>query len=541
MRVLFAIGQNTSNEVQENVLKQYREKYNKSFEYKNEYYLDGVQKCLKEEEFDFLILSELLEGEAVDISVIDNITDLHPNLKVIYAIDDKHKEDEYTNRLYALAVYDGLYFNDFEIDKLIDLLNCPRTKKQAKDYYGIDEKIDDIDIKFQVTPIKEEELNITIKSLEAGLKDGNLNEVFKQVDKEYNPKEMCYLLTMLPISILNALKDSKDKTYAKYEKRIQKEVQKVETQSKVEKEIKYVEKIKEVPVERIKEVFVERIKEIPIEKVKTEIVEKEIVKVNQVRYDSIIAVISNCSDGKSYISWNLAHALSQNYNVSLVNIDNCSSANRLFDIENENAPLQDIEKNNKSVRQILDEGIPINKNLTVYTGKFGERVEFKRNMLMQLISSMRSDNNIVIIDTPTGYSTTLLSAIQLANDILFVYDMDNVHIKMNDLLLERLKEDIPKSNTVAILNNVYRDSKEYKSIFSYLRERKSFKDVVSINNCGKSTYDYMFTKTCNYLKENNEFTRDIDVLINTLKLQGKQSDYIKKKNSVFNKLLRRSR
>lgn len=133
MKVLFAIGQDTSNSIQENILKQFQMKYNKSFEYKSEYYVEGAMKCLEEAEgqYDVLILNETLENVAVDTKLIDTITDLYPNLQVILAIDDKHKEDDYTSKLYTLGVYDALYFSDFTDENLLELLDSRRSKKTS--------------------------------------------------------------------------------------------------------------------------------------------------------------------------------------------------------------------------------------------------------------------------------------------------------------------------------------------------------------------------------------------------------------------------
>lgn len=544
MKVLFAIGQNTSNEVQENILEEFRNRYDKSFNYKSEYYVDGVLKCLDEEKFDVLILNEELENEPVNLEIIDKITDHHPNLKVIFAINDNHREDDYTDRLYAIGVYDSLYFSDFETDNLISLLNCQRNKRQAKEYYGIDEKIEDIDIKFQVTPLTEEEITKTISSLQQSIENGNLDDIFKQVSKEYNAKEMCYLLTVLPNNIGDILSSSNNKIYSKYQKKVHKQINTINTTSP-EKEIKYV--VKEVPVEKIQ--YVDRVKEVikevpvEIEKEKTVVVEKEIFKVSKVRFDSIITLVSDCSSGKSYITWNLAHALAQNYKVAVVNIDRCSSANAYFGtVDNKNLPLDNIE--NKSIKQVLEEGISINKNLTLFTGKFGEQAELNRNVLPQLISAIQSEEySIIIIDTETGYSRNLISAINLANDILFVYSMDNSHIRMNDLLIKRLNEELHLNNTVAVLNNAYKNSKEYSNVIQYLEKSNQFKDVIAVNNCGENSYDYMYSKTCNYLKDNNEFTRDLEVLINTLRLQNNipnnKLNNIKGKNSLLNKFFGR--
>ena len=63
-------------------------------------------------------LNELLENQPVDIQILDNIIDQYPDLKVIIGIDDKHKEDDFSNRLYALGVYNCLFFSDFKVDNL---------------------------------------------------------------------------------------------------------------------------------------------------------------------------------------------------------------------------------------------------------------------------------------------------------------------------------------------------------------------------------------------------------------------------------------
>ena len=531
MKILFAISQDTSNNIQENILKEYQEKYYKTFEYKSEYYLEGVLKCLNEEKFDILILNEALENELIDISVIDKLTDHHSELQVIIAIDNKHREDEFTNQLYMLGVYDALYLSDFNIENLISIINSGRNKKQAKEYYGIEENnIEDIDLKFQVVPIQDEELNRVIKVLQNSIPDGNLNNIFKQVDKEYNTKEMCYLLTMLPESIINELDKTKNKIFLKYKKIVNTDIRNIEKQKNVE--VQYIEKVKEVEV----------IKEVEVEKEKPIIVEKEVYKVNKVRYDSIISVVSNAPTGKTYLTWNLAYALAESYKVAVISIDKNSSANAYFGIIDEDIsyPLDNIE--NKSIREIAEEGIQITKNLTLYTGKFGEKAELLRNTLLSLVSSLRAENNIIIIDTMTGYSKNLLSALQISNDILFVYNMDNAHIRLNNKLLRNLGEEKEESiNSICVLNNVFRESREYKDVLNHLEKSNNFQQVITVSNAGNTSYDCINSKTCNYLKDNSDFTRDIDVLINALKLEGKTVNSNKKKGSLINKLLRRGR
>jgi len=171
--------------------------------------------------------------------------------------------------------------------------------------------------------------------------------------------------------------------------------------------------------------------------------------------------------------------------------------------------------------------------LIVYTGSFGVKINIKNEVLFKLINQLRSDNNVVIIDTATGFNDNLITAINYSNDIVFVYDLDNAHLKLNEMLLDKIDGNINSNNTIAIINNVVNGSKELNSINKYLKGTSKFKDVLSIRNCGQATYDYMYSSTCNYLQDDNEFSSDIDILIETLKLQGKEKNSSSKKG-IFN-------
>lgn len=526
MKVLFAIGQSTDTTIQDKVLNKYEHLYGEKFSYECEYYVDGAIKYLSENQTDILVLNELLENEPVDISIIDDLTDHYPNLKVIIGIDNKHKEDEFTNKLYAIGVYDCLFFSDFNVDNLIELFHQGRTKKQAKDYYEIEDS-NSIDIQFQVMPITDDILMNTISTLNKSIEDGNLNEIFAQVDKEFTQKEMCYLLTVLPINILNKLKE--DSTYKKYYEIIKNEIEITEPKVVDNENIKKPVQIKTEIVEKIKKVEV--VKKVNVEKEKPVIVEKEVFKVSQVRYESIIAVISNCPSGKSFLSWNLAYALSTNYKVAVICIDDFSMANSYFGTVDEDAALSEIEE--KNVQQIVEGGIPITDKITLYTGKFGSKAQINKTMINQLISTIYSGNNIVILDTATGYNNNLSKIINIANDILVIYTMSNGHIRLNNMLLERLEEELYGKNMTAVINNAHKNSKELSSSKTYLKKLNMFTNVVEISHCGDTTFNYINSKTCNYIKDNNDFSSDMEVLINSLKLQGKEQKK-KNKKSMFN-------
>lgn len=286
-------------------------------------------------------------------------------------------------------------------------------------------------------------------------------------------------------------------------------------------------KVIEIEKEVIKEV------EVPV------IIEKEVLKVTSFKSDSVITFLSAAPTGKSFLSWNIAYALSRHYKVAYVNIDSFCSANSFFGIEKKDCiPLKDIES--KTLRDLVNEGYEVNKNLTVYTGEFGVKPYLKNDVFFKVLNQLRSENNIVIIDTASGFSDNLVSALNYSNDVIFVYDLDNSHLKMNNILLKRLEGILNKNNTISVINNVYEGSNELINVDKYLKSLDCFKEVVSVSNCGKTTYDYIYSNTCNYLKDQTDFTDDLEVLISNLKLQGKQKGD-RNKESLGKKLLSKFR
>lgn len=259
---------------------------------------------------------------------------------------------------------------------------------------------------------------------------------------------------------------------------------------------------------------------------KDKIIEKEVLKVTSYRSDSIITFLSNSSTGKTYLSWNLSYALSKQYKVALINIDNSSSANCFFGIDQEDMALQNSHK--KTLKEIIDEGYRINKNLIVYTGEFGIRSYIKNEVLFKVINQLRRENNIIIIDAASGITDNLMTSINYSNDLIFVYDLDNSHFKLNNIMLKKLEDQISINNTTAVINNVFDGSKELENMKKHLK-KLGFKDVLTVRNCGKTAYDYIYSDTCNYLKDNNDFTKDIDLLISYLKLQENENKFERNK------------
>ncbi len=512
MRVLFAINQQYEKNIENSILEAYKKLFNEEFEFEKEYYLDGILKSLEEKNFDCLVIKEDLEGlNKVSISFLDKIKDTYENLNIIMVIDDEHNKDEYVLGLFALPIYNIIYKNDMRISLLAELINKPRTRIQAKIELGIDEVGENISlineaVEKKMSAIDEDKVEELIRELNSSTVD-EINDTFKSFMDIYNDEQMMFLVSLFNESLDEKLIKSKSKEYKKYSSMLKKVIGDIDQNTNI--------KVIEVEKEVIKERTVEK----PV------IIEKEVLKVTSFRSDSIITLISNCSSGKTYLGWNLAYALSRIYKVALINIDTNNSANCYFGIEKDNLAFKDLGR--KNLKEVIDDGYKVNKNLTVYTGEFGVKTHIKTDVLLKVISYLRNENNIVIIDTATGLTDNLMAAINYSNDLIFVYDLDNSHLKLNNIMLSKIENDISFSNTTAVINNVYEGSKELVNVDKYLKSLK-FKDVLTVRNCGKTSYDYMYSDTCNYLKDNNNFTVDIDALKGS-KLQSKQAS-----KSIFN-------
>ena len=266
----------------------------------------------------------------------------------------------------------------------------------------------------------------------------------------------------------------------------------------------------------------------------TKVIEKVEYKDVEVIGDSLITFVSDVSNGKSFLSWNLAHAFaSRGQKVAYICLDRCNSAVEYFDLHGYESPFKNLTK--KRIEDVLEEGININKNLTVFTGEFGKPVYLSNDVFTKILLQIKANYNIMIFDSATGYNDMLAAALNYTNVIINVFDLDSAHYKLNMNLLERFRTFNKLNKNIAIVNNVFDTSKDLNSIISSLEELNVFKDIVPIRNCGPTTYDYMCSNTCNYLYETNDFTRDFDALLRMLRLKER----VTKKKSILSSFVNR--
>ena len=89
-------------------------------------YKEGIIEYLeKENNIDFLIISELLPGNIEIKKLIDKIKNINSNIQIILFLENKNTELE--NYLYAKGIYNIFYNNQIEIEEIIKIINNSKS------------------------------------------------------------------------------------------------------------------------------------------------------------------------------------------------------------------------------------------------------------------------------------------------------------------------------------------------------------------------------------------------------------------------------
>ena len=217
IRVLFGLNQNSNKEIENKIKGKYIETVGDSFKFDSEYYLAGIWRALSEKKYDILIFKEDLEGSSVKIQYLDDITDKYPSLKIIFIINDEHERDNYVKQLFNLGLYNILYKEDLKLSNIIELMQRPRGKMDAKIYLDIDE-IESISKDSNMETINDRELEVILLNLKsASIED--ISSMFDEMATSYNDKQMLFLITILPKDIKDKLSKSGCESFDKFYKR----------------------------------------------------------------------------------------------------------------------------------------------------------------------------------------------------------------------------------------------------------------------------------------------------------------------------------
>lgn len=224
MKVLFAVN---NEKISESIIKRYQRDYKEIISSKNVYYFNAILKELqKDKSYDRIIISEDLEPfannnyEVIDKFIfdkLDKISDEAFNQEgasipiILISTDRRTRPEPLLVKLFGIGVYDVLVGQDRSVEKVCELLNKPRSKKEAKLYYKIDS--DDVDYKPEnENDVSEVEIqNILAHYKRLGKNEEKYIESFDSIAVQYTDEQLKLIITFLPKSVISVLENGSPK------------------------------------------------------------------------------------------------------------------------------------------------------------------------------------------------------------------------------------------------------------------------------------------------------------------------------------------
>ena len=224
MKVLFAVG---NEKISEAIIKEYQQNHKEIITGKNVYYFNAIQKELqKDKSYDRIVISEDLEAfsnnnyDEIDRFIfgkLDNISDEAANnsgtdIPIILICNDRRTKSEgFLVKIFGIGIYSALIGQDRSISKVCDLLNKPRTKKEAKVYYKIDS--DEVDYKVEnEEDVSEVEIqNILTHYKKLGKNAEKYVESFNSIATQYTDAQLRLIAQFLPLNVKAVLESDCDK------------------------------------------------------------------------------------------------------------------------------------------------------------------------------------------------------------------------------------------------------------------------------------------------------------------------------------------
>ncbi len=246
--------------------------------------------------------------------------------------------------------------------------------------------------------------------------------------------------------------------------------------------------------------------------------------------NAVMTIYSNSSNGKSHLAWNLATALGElGYHITLLNVDRGYSANLFFKIQEVYHDLLDYSVSYGEFKGIMDNCYS-KGNVKVISGRLGKDGMMDRDAFTKLLHYVRSQSDIVLIDTYTGINPITLQALDTSNIDFLVFDGDLMHFHMNKILLENLGSHFIEKKTYAVINNCSAGHEAYQYIYKQITQlNHSFKDILPISSCGGLSNSLMHTGKTPYeaLKRSKDsFSLDMKNLLQAINVRKAGDNFI---------------
>ncbi len=224
MKVLFAVN---NESISESIIKRYQQEYKEIISSKNVYYFDAITRELqKDKTYDRIVISEDVEPFTNNnYGVIDNFifkrldaisdeatTPSGQDIPIILICADRRtKSENILVKLFGIGIYSALLGQDRTISKVCELINKPRSKKDAKIYYRIES--DDVEYKAE----SEGDVNeVEIQNILSNYKNQGKNEEeyvkrFNNIADQYTDAQLRVICKFLPLNVKAVLEANSPK------------------------------------------------------------------------------------------------------------------------------------------------------------------------------------------------------------------------------------------------------------------------------------------------------------------------------------------
>lgn len=224
MKVLFAVS---NEKISESIIKKYQQEYKEIISSKNVYYFNAIAKELqKDKSYDRIVISEDLEPfannnfEVIDKFIFEKLDIISDEASasdgqdipiILICADRRTKSEPLLVKLFGIGIYSAILGQDRSVSKVCELINKPRSKKEAKIYYRID--TDDVEYKSEGEDnVSEVEIqNILNHYKKLGKNEEKYVESFDNIATQYTDTQLRVICKFLPLNVKAVLESNSPK------------------------------------------------------------------------------------------------------------------------------------------------------------------------------------------------------------------------------------------------------------------------------------------------------------------------------------------
>lgn len=513
LRILWACGYDNFDSVKRELLALF-ESEGRQVTLTEKFHKNGVVKELAVGNYDLVITYEFIEQVAYDIKTLESILENYPKTRFIYVINEEHSTNTKLTQYLNINLYNIIYVKDLDAAAINDLYKAGKNRTEAKLYLNIESRK-----LFEDDVVIDQELANGISHTIMKAPAEKRVFVFEDICKKLSAEQVYQLVNYLSCEVIDELAGSEL-------------IASCHTDIDVGEDKGNLSNI----LAKIKNYSRENVKERIVEKVVPRIVEKEVYIEKQVKTldTAVITMLSASSNGKSYLSWNLANYMADNnYSTTVLNNDFGYSANLYYAVPDKYQFVLQDAAGKGSYIDVLNNCYKPKENLNILTGPIYSDFKIGTQAFIKLLNIAKGKTDIVILDCATGLNElTELSVIQ-SNINILIYDLDSRHFHFNRKLIEELGDSLIAEKTIVVINYADTKSDSFLDMYEHINAMKlPFRDIIPISYCGALGCDLIGTYTTPYHK-NEGFKNDMDVLLEALKVKTST-----KKKSLFKKIFK---